>query len=230
MRYIGGKAKIAPWLLDIMLKTRTKDQWYIEPFCGGCNTLWQVDSKRIGIDSCEYLIAMWKALQKGWIPPNIIKQEVYDHVRVNKDKYKKEIIGFVGYGTSFSGKFFGGMARGKKNNGLPRDYITEARRTVLTQSATMKEVKFVCTNSLEVKAFPSQSLIYCDPPYANTLGYREKFNTEKFWQWANGLVKQGHKVFISELVAPTDWQCVFQRNKSNDINGSTRIEKLFTKG
>lgn len=185
MQYLGGKARLAPWILDIILKDRTSlGQWYIEPFCGGCNTLYQVEGKRIGIDNCPYLISMWKALQNGWIPPNIVKEDTYKHVQHNKERYKPEVVGFVGYGCSYGGKFFAGYARGKLKSGVSRDYVREAQRTLLKQQQTLKEVKFVYTDSLTINKFPANSLIYCDPPYVKGTKYKTLFNNDKFWQWA----------------------------------------------
>lgn len=65
MKYLGSKARIAKHILPIILKDRQPDQWYIEPFAGGCNTMHLVAGKRIGNDSHDYLIAMWQALQWG---------------------------------------------------------------------------------------------------------------------------------------------------------------------
>ena len=39
MKYMGSKAKLAKNLLGLMLKDRTNNQTYVEPFVGGCNVI-----------------------------------------------------------------------------------------------------------------------------------------------------------------------------------------------
>ena len=56
---------------------------------------------------------MWKELQKGWITPDIITKEDYYYIKENKDE-KPYLTGFVGFGCSFGGKWFGGLASNKK--------------------------------------------------------------------------------------------------------------------
>lgn len=38
---------------------------YVEPFCGGCNTIDKVKGLRIGNDKNKFLISMWKCLCNG---------------------------------------------------------------------------------------------------------------------------------------------------------------------
>lgn len=76
------------------------------------------------------------------------------------------------------------------------------------------------------------ALIYCDPPYASTTGYKGtgKFNHEQFWQWVREMSKENH-VYVSEYVAPDDFKVVWQTQTTTDMrtkNGSSpRVEKLF---
>lgn len=79
----------------------------------------------------------------------------------------------------------------------------------------------------------SGCLIYCDPPYDNTTKFTgtPDFNTEKFWNVMR-LWSQNNDVYISEYVAPEDFECVLEmptkidiRNKKNQME--KRIEKLF---
>ena len=43
MKYMGSKNKIAKDILSIILKYRTPEQYYVEPFVGGCNTIDKVN-------------------------------------------------------------------------------------------------------------------------------------------------------------------------------------------
>ena len=51
MKYMGSKARIAKYILPIILKDRKPDQWYVEPFVGGCNTIDKVEGLRLGSDA-----------------------------------------------------------------------------------------------------------------------------------------------------------------------------------
>ena len=57
MKYMGSKARIAKYILPIILKDRKPDQWYIEPFVGGANMIDKVEGSRIGADINELLIS-----------------------------------------------------------------------------------------------------------------------------------------------------------------------------
>ena len=76
-------------------------------------------------------------------------------------------------------------------------------------------------------------LIYCDPPYCGTTqAYGTgNFDTEKFWDVMR-LWSQNNDVYISEYLAPEDFECVLEiptkidiRNKDNQME--KRTEKLF---
>jgi len=78
---------------------------------------------------------------------------------------------------------------------------------------------------------PDGSVVYCDPPYANTTKYKDGFNHELFWAWVRGLVSQGHDVFVSEYVAPEDFVSVWSKTVNNtlvkDTGSKTGVERLF---
>ena len=112
MIYMGGKRRIAEQILTIILEGRKDGQYYVEPFCGGCNMMDKVPGNRIANDSNPYLIAMWEALSWGWDPPKTISREHYCEVwtsyKQNSDEYPMHYVGWVGFTGSFRGKFFCG--------------------------------------------------------------------------------------------------------------------------
>ena len=81
MKYMGSKARIAKYILPIILSNRAEGEYYVEPFCGGCNMIDKVSGNRIANDSNSYLICMWKSLTTGWQPPLIIERDFYNEVR-----------------------------------------------------------------------------------------------------------------------------------------------------
>lgn len=233
MKYVGSKNRIAKYILPIILANRKPGQVYVEPFLGGANLIDKVLGLRLGCDINKYLIAMFQAIQKEWIPPETITEQEYSQIKNDKESYPQELVGFVGVGCSYSGKWFGGYARGNTNKGVPRNYCLESQRNLLKQAKDLKEIVFVNCNYHNLR-IPSHSLIYCDPPYANTTKYSGNFNHSEFWHWCRNKIKEGHVVFISEYAAPVDFKCVWEKEIISSLTkntGSKRgIEKLFVGG
>ena len=77
---------------------------------------------------------------------------------------------------------------------------------------------------------PSDSVIYCDPPYRETEGYRKgkDFNHDRFFEWA---LRQTVPVYVSEYAMPEDFVDVSSWQKSCKMkptsNSLRTTEKLF---
>ena len=239
MKYMGSKNRIAKYLLPIILKDRKEGQWYVEPFVGGANMIDKVEGNRIGADSNEYLIAMWQELQKGWIPPDFVEEELWKDVKVQmNNKYPKHYIAFVRLGCSFGADWNGGYARNVRKdkpdaeilNSTTKSYCRQSKNNILKQSPLLKGVKFIHSSYQDLE-IPPQSIIYCDPPYENTTKYKDGFDHLAFWEWCRNKSKEGHQVFISEYRAPEDFECVWEGIVNNSLNNQSEIkittEKLF---
>jgi len=225
MQYMGSKNRIAKHILPIMLAERKPEQWWVEPFVGGANMIDKVDGKRLGNDSHEFLISLLTAISHGYIPPYDISKELYYSIKSNPQDHTKELVGFVGFLCSFGNKWWGGYA----SNSDGRNYATVAVRSLVKQAKNLSGVVFKCGSFLELE-IPNNSLIYCDPPYANTCKYAGEFNHDMFWDWCRKQTEMGHTVFISEYSAPNDFVCIkeVQHVTNLDKNGKDqRIEKLF---
>jgi len=239
MKYIGSKRRIAKEILPIILKDRKENQWYIEPFCGGCNSLWLVDGNTIGNDINKYLIALWKKLQSGWIPPQRISKEEYYKIKNDINNYPEYLVGWIAFCCSYSGAWFAGYSgdypehcRNKRTGKLP-NYQTESYNSVLKQIKKMGNVIFLNKNYWEID-YPKNSIIYCDPPYKNTIKYKDNFEHKIFWEWCREMTRKGHTVFISEYNAPEDFECVWKKTlfsqhsiTSRGGNNKQSEEKLF---
>lgn len=169
---------------------------------------------------------MFKGLQNGYELPEYISKEQYKYIKEHKDE-NPILTGFVGFGCSFGGKWFGGFAKNKTNT----NYASQSKRSVMKDMPNLKSAIFTCLDYKDV-VIPKGSVIYADPPYNNTTGYGgEKFNTEEFWEYMRKISKD-NKVFVSELKAPDDFECIWERpftrtldrNKNNQFKV---IEKLF---
>ena len=93
----------------------------------------------------------------------------------------------------------------------------------------MQNVGFRCCSYQDLE-IPEKSLIYCDPPYRGTTGYKMGFDSGAFWQWCRDKAAEGHTVLISEYSAPADFICLLEIEHFTTVNSNKdkRIEKLFT--
>lgn len=102
------------------------------------------------------------------------------------------------------------------------------------QSPSLKGIKFTFGDYREMR-IPRKSLIYCDPPYANSAKYDVvgDFNTDEFWRWCDARSDEGNIVFVSEYQAPEHWQCVWEKSVNSSLSKDTgakkAVEKLFTR-
>ncbi len=87
----------------------------------------------------------------------------------------------------------------------------------------------IMTNkSYEDVEIESDSVVYCDPPYAGTEQYRNGFSAGKFCGW---LRESKNRVYVSEYQMPPDFTEVFSVQKQcrlNDKGPKQTVEKLFT--
>lgn len=238
MQYMGGKSRIARSIAEIIneiprrkiknCQTHCSDNHagcgggdcFVSLFCGSCAVESKVQgfSRKLLNDRHEYLIAMLQGVQQGYNLPEHITLEQYRYIRENKDA-DPVLAGFVGFGCSFGGKWFGGYARNKTGT----NYAEQSKRSLLKDMATLQDAQFVCGDYRRL-CIPPNSVIYADPPYNNTTGYTgDKFDTTEFWIAMRLLADLGHTVFVSEQEAPPDIQCIWEkpftrtldRNKGN---------------
>ena len=225
MQYQGSKNKIAKHLLPIILKNRKPEQYYVEPFMGGGNMIDKVEGLRIGNDINYYLIEMWKALQKGWIPPDIVTEEEYRYYKKCQEIEDPAMVAFIGFLCSFGTRWFSSFAKNNQN----RNYAKVGKNSLMRQLPNMAEVELQNT-TFDKLIIPNNSIIYCDPPYQGTTGYKDSMDHPKFWQWCRERAQEGHQVFISEYSAPDDFTCVAEIKHTTILDKSKRserIEKLF---
>lgn len=223
MRYLGGKSRVAndiSQVINRMIGNRT----FVSIFCGGCAVEAKVNANRKIIADCQpYLIEMWKDLQKNRIFPEQITVDQYYEVKNNIDA-DKGLSGYIGFGCSFSGKWFGGPARDKKG----ADFIT-CPKQVYKDIQGLKDAEFICCNYHDI-VIPDNSLVYADPPYFGTTGYGMDFDHEEFWRFIREESKR-NIVLVSEMQAPEDFKAIWVRDiqRQVDVNQPKQnsVEKLF---
>jgi len=231
MKYMGSKNRYAKEIISIITKGRECSNFYVEPFCGGCNVIDKIPGYRLASDINPYLIALLQALKDGWVPPIFVSEEFYREVKQNKDCFPPHLVGYVGFCISYAGRFFGGYSRDSQGK---RDYSKEAYNNVIKQAPLLKPIIFKCCDYRDCP-IPSSSFIYCDPPYPSTKKYAfqgKDFDYQIFWDWCR-YQSRFHKIFISSYEAPPDFTCIWQKQVNSsltkDTGSKTATEKLFTK-
>ncbi|TXH47424.1 MAG: DNA adenine methylase [Desulfurellales bacterium] len=245
VRYQGGKYRIAIFLADKIRELHPNATEIWEPFCGGgavTLALAKAGFRVHASDNHEDLILMWQALMRGETEPFVDVTEV-EHAAL-KTAQPSARRGFVGFGASFGGVFFGGFARqGAAGAGYASNSERmrsgkyqawhEAYRSLLKLADRPVTFKFCDYTSV-----PDDVLVYADPPYLNTTKYKTgTFDHAAFWSWVRH--RKG-PTFISELTGPEDIDIVWRKtHKSQNASNSpttkataqivTREERLYYK-
>jgi DNA adenine methylase len=234
MQYLGGKARISKRLSLFINNLLLPEQPFVDLFCGSCNIIAKIDNNRLRIanDIHPYLIAMWKQVQNDWTPPSVVTEEMYKDIRSNKDR-DKALSGFVGFGCSFAGKWFGGYARSKALN---RSRAINAKNGLLKKKPGIIDVEFLNKNYSDV-TIPQGSLVYCDIPYRGTTGYKfGDFNHDEFYNFVINNTKDGTEFIISEYKHNVRddfeiiWFCESSqeiRNKQNKRNKTVETLSIY---
>ena len=238
MRYVGSKNRLAKELVPIIQSYITNEtKGYIEPFVGGANMIDKIEcNNKIGCDIHEELIELLKYIQNtNNVLPTTITEEEYNKVRLNKDKYEKWYVGFVGFCATFGAKYFGGYARGFKEDKItPRDMAAEGIKNIEKQRKNLQNIKFKCCSYDEINKNIKDFVINCYPPYKGTLKYTTDFEYDKFYKWCKEMSKN-NIVLISEYWMPEEFECIWEKkttvridsNKKSKDKKMERTEKLF---
>ena len=227
MRYLGGKSKIAKHIREAILANTSRRELLIEPFVGGgaiTAVLAQGFKEVKGYDIHSDLILMWQELQNGWIPPNNISEQQYYELKNRMGP--SALRAFAGFGVSWGGKWFGGRAGGDG-----RDYADESSRSLCRDIKCMSNVAFGCEDYRFI-APQENAVVYADPPYAGTTEYKDKFDSDEFWELMAFWVDADMDVFVSEYAAPDGWFPIWSVERTRDMrskmtNSEKVVEKLF---
>lgn len=230
MQYFGGKAKIAKEL-SVVLNSYLigNGKPFIDAFCGSCNIISKIDDKRIRIanDKHKELIAMWHWVQEMGVDrlPTDVSKEFYYYIKTSTTS-PDWLKGFVGFGCSFAGKWWGGYGECKRGY----NYAKGSGNSIAKKMVGLNNVTFVCGDYFDI-AMPSvPSIIYCDIPYKNTTGYSNGlFNHEQFYAWAYSMKALGHIVLVSEYEMNIDeamrGNIVWRKESKKDIRDKDNVQQ-----
>lgn len=164
--------------------------------------------------------------------PNFVSKEHYYDVRDNVDKYEKWYRSVILLFASYNARVYGGCygAFAKTKNGTIRNYYQEAINNYKKQIPNLKHILFSNFDYRDIKDLEiGGAVIYCDPPYAEGIGYKSSFNHEEFWKWVRKYSKN-NTILVSEYQAPDDFECIWQQEVKTHLNNRNKlkkVEKLF---
>lgn len=234
MKYMGSKNRIAKHILPIMLAEAEKHNitTWVEPFVGGGGMIDKVPNtfRKIGADLNPHTIAAMLAIRD--FPnslPDTVTEEEYKSL---KGTPPNPITSWIRFGCSFGGKFENGYAREAGSD--DSTFCGYGKRNALKQSPKIQDVEFICCSYLDLTENITNSVIYCDPPYQGTTGYKTgQFNHEEFFDWCRLMKSKGNVVFVSEYNAPEDFELVWQGEIKTNFSSTRKsathnaVEKLF---
>ncbi len=233
MKYLGGKKLIAKDIAEIIYPS--VNRIYVEPFCGGlwsavamANLVTPQKTVLMLIDIHPDLIELYRALYNNTIElPTNVSEDTYNEY---KRKPTSALRGFIGFASSFVGKWFGGYARGGKRN-----FVAEAKRSLEKKFALLRQhiVIFMCMSYTHVSNLLfSDATIYCDPPYKNTTAYEgtNAFDHSAYYQTLSVWKNRNWNVFCSEYELPIGiqiWEKRKHKSATIDSTNSFAIERLY---
>lgn len=225
MKYLGGKARIAKRICELL--PAGESVW--EPFVGGFNMtphLLKKYNRVVSSDVHGAVASLGLAVSEGWQPPLEVSEAEYKAAKSLPDT--DPLKGFVGFGCSFSGKYFGGYARDKTGF----NYAKAASNSLqpLRGTSDRWKVQHLSFLNVEPLAEIAPSVIYCDPPYEGTTKYAtDAFDHAKFWQLCTQWAALGSRVFVSEYSKPpVPHFLVWEHTGKQSMPGrKERTERLF---
>lgn len=224
---------MAEQLAGVMLAPLNRRARYVEPFVGAGSVFTVMAphfARAEAGDVHEDLMLMYRALLDGWEPPDTVTEDEYRELR---DAPPSALRAVAGFGCSFGGKWFGGYARDRKGG---RSHPAEAQRSLLRRAVVLRTLPAVSFHHRTYDAWDigPGDVVYCDPPYTGTTGYRgtPTFDHAQFWDTCRKWHELGASVFVSEFTAPDDWRAVWSLERAIAVDGQrgkvhTRVDRLY---
>ena len=222
MNYLGGKFRQGRRIAQLVASVMSGTKAYIEPFCGAMGSSSRVCEMLAGStdaakpeqvwlsDQHPALITTWQYLLRGWLPPDVVTEEMYLQCNRNRDD-QDPLTAYVGFGMGFGGKYFGGFARSER--GAPSS--DNERRSIVLREAVLRKAAALRSVGADVAAHgylaydgQVETTMYLDPPYAGrTKQSKFTFDHDQFWDFARRM-SRSNIVLVSEFTFPDDFVSV----------------------
>lgn len=185
-------------------------------------------------DTSAPLMAMYRALSEGWIPHPEMNAVMYEAAKNLDDSDPRKA--FAGFACSYGGKWFAGRAKASKDR-ITRNYAAESAKVLIEQigDLTIRGCEFAALDFMSVNPSSVGMVIYLDPPYAGTTGYKGvgSFDHGAFYSRVEEWSKY-EDVFVSEHSMP--WGVpLLEFEHSTSVSGkgqknNVRVERLYHYG
>lgn len=194
---------------------------------------------KIAFDSNKYVVALLNGFVEGLPLPDLYCKKEYDKAKNDLQNgliYSDFELGAIGFLSTYAAKFYGGHhPKGKNGDDYVRRHINNIEKQLeeyLTGNRK-KKLNFHTSDYLEAPVFEN-ALIYLDPPYRGTTGYKgTDFDYKEFDEWAKMLAAQkGNTVILSEYTVPEGGKVLLERPIKTQLNNKVgsdinRVEKLI---
>lgn len=172
MRYLGGKARLGCRIVQAILDDLgVKRIGVAVDLCSGAggvtHRLADVSDRVVAVEAHPGLVALHKAVQGGWVPPETVTEEDYQALRSARNP-ADPLTAFAEFGCSFGGKSWGGYSHGTKR-AAPRGFAYPASRS--TVKRMRPNVEHVHGDALTHGIPSNAQVVYNDPPYEGTATY-----------------------------------------------------------
>lgn len=167
MQYLGGKSRLGKRIVQAILDDLGVRRVSLAvDLCSGAggvtHRLADVSDRVIAVEAHPGLVALHKAVQAGWVPPEHVSEEVYK--ASFKVDWSDPLATFMGFGCSFSGLWRKSFARNNRGDNY-------ARQTGASLVQRRRENVDHIHGSALTWACADAEIVYCDPPYEGTTGY-----------------------------------------------------------
>ena len=245
MQYMGGKFRQSSVIADYIKSNSDNIDTYVEPFCGMAsvaNKLTDHFDNIILADNNKFIILLLKSL----VDDTFVKYEPKNQEQIERDYmtfsiYKEldtqdmkninlSMVAYWGYGMSFGGKWFGGLARSTRDDAInpSMPFVKRANNSLLKIQKSLKMVKNlkIIHSSYDLLKIPDNSIVYLDPPYVNRVkAHRTKtgFNYDKFWNWVR-FKSVETEIITTEFIVPNDFEVIHSWGDTvvRHLNGNGR--------
>lgn len=239
MSYVGGKHYTRKPIVQLIQREcvalGVREVW--EPFCGGLHITAELGRKWISVHASDYsapAVTLYKAMRYGFTPSPIrLTREQWGELKqAHRRGEIHPMISFAGFCGSMNGIYFTAY--------VPDENVVRGKLHALQQRVRASRFTSLAHSSYASVKPPPHSVIYCDPPYADTdtsayrslpLGQR-RFDSAAFWDWCRARATEGSTVLVSEYAAPEDVPCIWAkevavRTKQHTGESARSVERVF---
>jgi DNA adenine methylase len=239
VRFHGGKARQGRHIVAAIAALEPTATCWVEPFIGGGNVAEQAalqlgDSSNLFrngqsidmllADADPLVVAMWE-FDGGveFVPYPLVSEAEYHAARSAGIVDRQTAL--TAFGCSFGGKRWGGYARSLENPS--RSFVKAAGNVWRRQFDHIHSVNtVVILSDYADLTVPDGAIVYCDPPYSGTTGYRgHGWDPERFYRWAEALSVRC-SVYVSEYAAPSHWVQVWERDHQTSLKRDNKFGKV----